>query len=157
MHETDGIDRTDSKIIQMLQKDGRLSNTTIAKELRVSEATVRKRLNRLIEKEYIQIVAVSNPLKLGFEAVGILKIRTEIKKLDNVFRALAKIKPVWFVVQTTGDADIHAEFVAPSIVALNELINQHIYKIDGVLSAETTLILNYIKRNYSWGTADSGQ
>ncbi len=157
MNGTDTIDSTDSKIIQMLQEDGRLSNTFIAKQLGVSEATVRKRLNRLIEEEYIQIVAVSNPLKLGFEAVGILKIRTDITKINDVFKALEKIKPVWFVVQTTGDADIHAEFVAPSIMALNELINQHIYKIDGVISAESSLILNYIKRNYNWGTADSGK
>ncbi|HKJ64877.1 MAG TPA: Lrp/AsnC family transcriptional regulator [Desulfopila sp.] len=155
MNGTDTLDSTDSKIIQMLQKDGRLSNTFIAKQLEVSETTVRKRLNRLIEEEYIQIVAVSNPLKLGFEAVGILKIRTDITKINDVFKALEKIKPVWFVVQTTGDADIHAEFVAPSIMALNELINQHIYKIDGVISAESSLILNYIKRNYNWGTADS--
>lgn len=146
-----GIDETDAEIIKMLQRDGRLSNTFIGKELGLSETTVRKRINRLIEESYIQIVAVSNPLKIGFEAVGILKISTDIKKIDDVVEALKRIKPVWFVVQTTGNSDIHAEFVAPSIDALNNLIYNEIYKIDGVLSAETTLILNYLKRDYNLG------
>jgi len=147
------LDATDTRIIEMLQVDGRLSNTFIAKELGISEATVRNRLNRLIEENFIQIVAVSNPLKLGFEAVGILKISADIKKIDDVITALQQIKPVWFVVKTTGEADIHAEFVAPSIEALNELIYQQIYKIDGVLRAETSVILSYFKRDYNWGVA----
>lgn len=146
-----GIDDTDAKIITMLQRDGRLSNTYIGKELGLSETTVRKRVNRLIDEDFIQIVAVSNPLKIGFEAVGILKISTDIKKIEEVVEALQRIKPVWFVVQTTGNSDIHAEFVAPSIDALNNLIYNEIYKIDGVLSAETTLILNYLKRDYKLG------
>ena len=103
-----GIDETDAEIIKMLQRDGRLSNTFIGKELGLSETTVRKRINRLIEENYIQIVAVSNPLKIGFEDVGILKISTDIKKIEDVVEALKRIKPVWFVVQTTGHSDIHA-------------------------------------------------
>jgi len=59
------IDQTDCKIIELLQQDGRMPNTMIAKKLGISEATVRSRLNRLTKEEYIQIVAVSNPLKLG--------------------------------------------------------------------------------------------
>lgn len=154
MSKKDRIDNTDRQIIKLLQKDGRLSNTFIGKKLGISEATVRNRLNRLINEDYIQIVAVSNPLKLGYEAVGILKISTDIKKIDLVIEALQDIKPVWFVVQTTGESDIHAEFVAPSIEALNSLIFEQIYKIDGVLSAETSLILNYLKREYDWGVAN---
>jgi Lrp/AsnC family transcriptional regulator for asnA, asnC and gidA len=155
MSNRNKIDQTDTKIIELLQVDGRLSNTFIGKKLGISEATVRNRLNRLISEDYIQIVAVSNPLKLGYEAVGILKISTNIKKIDDVIEALQQIKPVWFVVKTTGEADIHAEFVAPSIEALNSLIYEQIYKIDGVLRAETSLILNYIKRDYNWGVANS--
>ena len=64
------IDSIDSKMINFLQKDGRLSNTDMAKNLGISEATVRSRLKRLIDEEFIQIVAVSNPFKLGFEIAG---------------------------------------------------------------------------------------
>ncbi|MBI9092325.1 MAG: Lrp/AsnC family transcriptional regulator [Desulfobacterium sp.] len=148
------IDDTDRKIIALLQKDGRLSNTMIAKELGVSEATVRTRLNRLINEEYIQIVAVSNPLKLGFKAVGVLNIHVDIKKIDHVTEELQKLKPVWFVVRTTGDSDIYTEFVATSIEELDDLIYKKIYKIDGVIRTETSLILQYNKRQYDWGVAD---
>ncbi len=61
------LDPVDCQMIQLLQKDGRISNTEIAKNIGISEATVRTRLNRLIEQEYIQIVAVGNPIKLGFD------------------------------------------------------------------------------------------
>ena len=147
------IDQTDCKIIELLQEDGRMPNTMIAKKLKVSEATVRSRLSRLIKEEYIQIVAVSNPLKLGFEIVGILKIDVDIKKVDHVSKELKKIDQIWYIVHTTGSAYVYAEFNAKSIDELNDLISQKINKIDGLLKTETSLILNYVKRRYDWKTA----
>ena len=147
------LDQTDCEMIKLLQVDGRLSNTAMAKELNVSEATVRTRLNRLIEEEYIQIVAVSNPLKLGFDVVGILRINVDIKKIDDVTRELEKLRPVWFIVHATGKSDIYTEFIAESMEELNALIYDQIYKIDGVIRTETSLILKYVKRRYDWGTA----
>lgn len=148
-----GIDETDREIIKLLQLDGRIPNTQIAKDLGVSEATVRTRLSRLIEEEYIQIVAVSNPLKLGFETVGILKIKVDIKKIDSITQELKKLKPMWFIVLATGESDIYTEFVCKSTQDLNDLIFNKIYKIDGVTRTQTSMILKYIKRRYDWGTA----
>ena len=147
------IDQTDCKIIELLQKDGRMANTMIAKKLGVSEATVRSRLNRLIKEEYIQIVAVSNPLKLGFEIVGILKINVDVKQIEHVSEELGKIKQIWYIVHATGDSDIYAEFNTKSIEELNNIISQKIQKIDGITRTETSLILNYVKRRYDWKTA----
>ena len=146
------IDQIDRDIIQLLQKDGRLPNTVIAKNLGISEATVRTRLNRLIEEEYIQIVAVCNPLKLGFKITGSIRINVDIKKLEAVTKKLQKLKTCWFIILTTGSADIYLEFVARSIEELNELIFENINKIDGVIRTETSLILKFIKRSYDWGT-----
>lgn len=148
-----GIDRVDCDIIEMLQKDGRISNTQIAKKLQLSEATVRTRLNRLIKDEVIQIVAVSNPLKLGFEAVGILRIGADVKKIDHVTKELEKLRPIWFIVNATGGSEIYTEFVAKDLKELNELIFEKIYRIDGVVRSDTSLILKYVKRRYDWGTA----
>ncbi len=147
------IDKTDSNIIKMLQKDGRLSNTTIAKKLGVSEATVRSRLNRLINEEYIQIVAVGNPIKLGFDIVGMIRFEIDLSKVDSIIRELKKLKPIWFIVQTTGNIDIHAEFNIRSLYELKELITKKINKIDGIIRTDTALILDYAKREYTWGTA----
>jgi Lrp/AsnC family transcriptional regulator for asnA, asnC and gidA len=147
------IDHVDCRMIELLQKDGRISNTDIAKEIGLSEATVRTRLNRLIDEGYIQIVAVSNPIKLGFKIVGILRIKVDIGKIESVTKELSKIKSIWFVVHATGDSDIYTEFVAKSLDELNDLIFNRVYKIKGVVRTETSLILKYIKRRYDWGTA----
>jgi Lrp/AsnC family transcriptional regulator for asnA, asnC and gidA len=140
-------------MIQLLQKDGRISHTEIAKTIGISEATVRTRLQRLIQEEYIQIVAVSNPLKLGFEVVGTIRIHVDIKKMDRIVRELKNISALWHIVQTTGGTGIDAEFVLKDLDGLRDLIYEKINRIDGVLRTETTLFLNYIKRQYDWGTA----
>jgi Lrp/AsnC family transcriptional regulator for asnA, asnC and gidA len=147
------LDQVDCQMIQLLQKDGRISNTEIAKKIGLSEATVRTRLNRLIEEEYIQIVAVSNPIKLGFDIVGNIRIHVEIKKMDKIIKELKKLKPLWFIVQTTGGTGIDTEFVVKSLDELNELIFEKINRIDGIIKTETSLFLKYIKRQYDWGTA----
>ena len=147
------LDQIDCQMIELLQKDGRISNTDIAKKIGMSEATVRTRLNRLIQEEFIQIVAVSNPIKLGFKIVGNIRIHVEIKKMNNIIMELKKLKPLWFIVQTTGGTGIDTEFVVKSLDELNELIFEKINKIDGVIKTETSLFLKYIKRQYDWGTA----
>jgi len=146
------IDQVDCNIISLLQIDGRLPNTKIAKKLGISEATVRTRLNKLLKKDFIQIVAVSNPIKLGFKISGIISIRVDSRKLDSVTKELKKMEPVWYVVKTTGSTDIYTEFVLESMDELNNLIYNHINKIDGVIRTETSLILEFIKRRYDWGT-----
>ena len=147
------IDAVDCQMIRLLQKDARIPNTEIAKRMGVSEATVRTRLNRLIKEELIQIVAVSNPLKLGFKIVGRIQIHVDIKKMDAIIEALKALKPLWFIVQTTGGTGIDTEFVVKDLDELNHLIFEKINRIDGVLKTETEMFLNYIKRQYDWGTA----
>ena len=146
------LDQTDREIIKLLQKNGRLSNTVIAKRLSVSEATVRTRLNRLINEDYIQIVAVSNPLKLGFEIVGVIRIDADIKKIRRITKELEKLDAIWFIVHTTGGNDIYTEFIVKTLDELNDLLFDKINKIDGIIRTNTSIILRYIKRNYAWGT-----
>jgi len=147
------ISRTDCQIIRLLQKDGRISNTTIAEKLGISEATVRARLKRLIEDQVIQIVAVSNPLKLGFEIVGVINIQVDIKKAENVIKELKKFKELWYIVVTTGSSDINVEFNLRSLDELHILLLEKINKIDGIIRTDTSLIMRFIKRQYDWGTA----
>jgi Lrp/AsnC family transcriptional regulator, regulator for asnA, asnC and gidA len=147
------LDPVDCELIRLLQRDGRIPNTVLAKKIGVSEATVRTRLNRLIQDEVIQIVAVSNPMKLGFEIVGIIRIHVDIHKIDHITRELKKLDALWFIVHTTGGTGIDAEFVVKDIQELNALIFEKINRIDGVNQTETSLILKYVKRNYDWGTA----
>jgi len=147
------IDGIDCEIIRLLQKDGRIANTEIAKKAGISEATVRSRLDRLVKENYIQIVAVSNPMKLGFKIVGNIRIYVEIKKMDQIIKKLQRLKPLWFIVQSTGGTGIDTEFVVRDMDELNELIFENINRIEGVIRTETSLFLKYIKRQYDWGTA----
>jgi Lrp/AsnC family transcriptional regulator, regulator for asnA, asnC and gidA len=146
------IDRLDAQIIALLQKDGRMSNIEIGKTVGVSEATVRNRLKRLIEEEYIQVVAVGNPFKLGFEVTGDLYIHAEMKKIGDVVQELKKIKELWYIVMTTGETNINAEFIVKSRDDLNDLIFNKISAIEGVIRTEVSIILKYEKRRYDFGT-----
>ena len=147
------IDQIDSQIINLLQTDGRLSNTDIAKSLGISEATVRTRLKRLIDEDYIQIVAVSNPFKLGFEIAGDLYIHVEMKKIDKVIKELKKFKEIWYIVLTTGNTNINAEFVVKTLEDLNDLVYNKISKIDGIIRVNSSVIMTFVKRKYDFGTA----
>ncbi|HOO71325.1 MAG TPA: Lrp/AsnC family transcriptional regulator [Spirochaetota bacterium] len=147
------LDEIDTQLISLLQRDGRLTNTDIAKKMKISEATVRTRLKKLIDEEYIQIVAVSNPYKLGFAITGDIYISSEPQKIEKVISELKKIKELWFIVTTTGPANINAEFIVKDRDQLNELIHDKINTIDGVTEVETEIILEYKKRKYDFGTA----
>lgn len=152
------LDRIDCDLISLLQKDGRISNKDIAKEINVSEGTVRSRLNRLIENEIIQIVAVSNPIKLGFTIVGHLRIHIDSSAMERVVARLKEIDMLWFIVATTGgNTGIDAEFIAKDLDEFNTLILNKISKIEGVTKIETTLTLEFLKRRYNWGTAHKEQ
>lgn len=147
------IDKIDCKMIELLQKDGRISNTDIAKKIGISEGTVRTRLNRLIKEQYIQIVAVSNPMKLGFNIVGGIRIHVDTKKMDHVISELKKLKELWFMVHTTDGTCIDSEFIVKSLEDLNVLLLEKINHIDGITRLETSIFMKYIRRSYDWGTA----
>ena len=95
------LDRVDCRLIQLLQKDGRMPNNAIALQLGISEFTVRRRLKRLLESDIIKIVAVANPINLGFEIAGNLKIKIDLKKADDVLENLKKIDALIWVALTT--------------------------------------------------------
>ncbi|MBU2511255.1 Lrp/AsnC family transcriptional regulator [bacterium] len=147
------LDKLDCQIVNLLQKDGRLSNTSIAKELGIAEATVRTRLKRLINEKYIKIVAVGDPHKLGFSITGNIKIRIDTKKKDNVVQELSKLKEAVYINLMTGSMDVDIDFIVRSLDQLNDLIYNHISKIDGIINTETSLIMKQVKENYAWGTA----
>ena len=147
------LDRLDCRLIRLLQNDGRMPNKTIARELGVTEFTVRRRLKKLLDGGVIRIVAVANPIDLGFEIAGNLKIKIDLKKADQVLEKLKKIDALIWVALTTGGTDIDVDFVARSLKAFQELIFKKISKIDGVLSTETSLMVELVKDEYGWGTA----
>lgn len=147
------LDELDCRLIHLLQKDGRTPSKAIAGELGTSEFTVRRRLRRLLADGTIRIVAVANPIDLGFEIAGNLKIKIDLKKSDSVLDALKKIDSLIWIALTTGGTDIDADFIARSLAEFKEIIFKQISRIDGVQSMETSLMVELVKDKHDWGTA----
>ena len=147
------IDTTDMKIIRLLQKNGRMSNTEIAKQTGVSETTVRYRLQRLTREDFIQIVAMVNPLKLGFGIEGIIRIKADIKAIDKVAEKLKAIDSLYFVARSMGAYDFDAEYYVKSSSELKELIDT-INAMQGVTDTDVSTVLDYVKERYDFGDLD---
>lgn len=145
------IDAIDSNIIQLLKKDGRMPNTEIAKKLKISETTVRKRVKKLIKNEFIQVVAVVNHYKVGKIIVGNIKINVDTTKTDHVTAELNKLDGLWFIAHLTGAVDFDVEFGVKTHDELRRLLDA-INKIDGVLHTATSFRLKLIKNQYEWET-----
>jgi len=146
-------DRLDCKIIRLLQQDGRMSNTAMAQALGISEYTARTRLRRILDSGIIRVAAVGNPIDLGFAVSGNLKIRIDLKKAKQVVDALTRIDELIWIALTTGGTDIDVDFAVRSMPELQELIFNKISKIEGVLSTETSLMVDLIKEKTDYGTA----
>jgi Lrp/AsnC family transcriptional regulator, regulator for asnA, asnC and gidA len=144
------LDDVSKAIIEQLQQDGRRSYASIGKEVGLSEAAVRQRVQRLIESGVMQVVAVTDPLELGFDRQAMVGIRVT-GPLEPVADALAELDEVDYVVVTAGSYDVLAEVVCESDEHLLDLVSQQIRAIDGVVSTETFMYLRLRKQTYSWG------
>jgi Lrp/AsnC family transcriptional regulator for asnA, asnC and gidA len=147
------LDKVDCGMINLLQKDGRMPIVSLAKKLNISETTARSRLKRLLDSRIIHIAALSNPIELGFEIIGSLKLSVDLRKKDQIMDELKKIGSLNYIALTTGAADIDVEFVARSLVEFKTLIFEKICHIDGVNSTETSLIVEIVKDTWDHGTA----
>jgi len=145
------ISELDKRIIEHLQQDGRRPFTQIATELGVSEAAVRARTNRLVERGILQIVGVTDPLKLGFHQQAMIGIRCT-GDTTKVAEKLAAIESVDYVVLTAGSFDAIVEVVCEDDDDLLDLLNTKIRALPGVISTETLVYLRLVKQQYNWGT-----
>ena len=147
----DELSALDKKIIEHLQEDGRRPFTQIASALGVSEAAVRARTTRLVERGFLQIVGVADPEKLGFQQ-ALIGVRCEPGKLLAVSDALASLVEVDYVVITAGRYDILIEAVAEDNESLLRFLNDRLQQIDGVRDTETFMYLRLVKQTYQFGT-----
>ena len=145
------LDEVSKKIIEQLQEDGRRPYAAIGKAVGLSEAAVRQRVQRLLESGVVQIVAVTDPLQVGFSRQAMIGIRVE-GDLNAVADRLAEMPDVDYVVITAGSFDLLAEAVCEDDDDLLDLISHRIRAINGVRSTETFVYLKLRKQLYNWGT-----
>ncbi len=145
------LDATSKAIIEQLQEDGRRAYATIGKAVGLSEAAVRQRVQRLIEAGVVQIVAVTDPLQVGFTRQAMIGIKAE-GDLRVLADALAAMPEVDYVVITAGAFDVLAEIVCEDDEHLLTVLNDQIRTQPGVLTTETFVYLSLTKQLYNWGT-----
>lgn len=144
------LDEVSKKIIEQLQHDGRMSYAAIGKAVGLSEAAVRQRVQRLLDHGVMQIVAVTDPLQLGFARQAMIGLHAE-GDLEPIAAALASMPEVDYVIMTAGSFDLLVEVVCESDDHLLELLSKRIRGIDGVRSTESFVYLKLLKQTYSWG------
>ena len=145
------LDDVSKAIIEQLQEDGRQSYATIAKRVGLSEAAVRQRVQRLLDQEVMQIVAVTDPLQVGFRRQAMIGIRVD-GDLTTVAEKLSGMSEVSYVVTTAGSFDLLAEVVCEDDEQLLELLTHQIRTLPGVQTTETFVYLKLNKQHYNWGT-----
>ena len=140
------MDELDRKIIALLQMDGRASNAKIAREVGVSEGTVRRRLRRLIQDDVVNVVAVPNLEKLGYATTALIGLQTGPGKSDAVAEAIATLQESHYVAVTTGAYDVFVWAGLESAEGLGQFLRTKIGVIDGVQRTETFVNLSIKKR-----------
>ncbi len=144
-------DDVSKAIIKQLQEDGRRAYATIGKAVGLSEAAVRQRVQKLVDTGVMQIVAVTDPMQVGFSRQAMIGIKAE-GNLDPVVEALSAMDEVDYVVITAGSFDILAEVVCEDDEHLLGLLNHRIRTIAGIRSTESFMYLKLSKQTYTWGT-----
>ncbi|WP_036058214.1 Lrp/AsnC family transcriptional regulator [Leucobacter sp. PH1c] len=145
------LDPTSKAIIEQLQRDGRRSYAEIGKAVGLSEAAVRQRVQKLTDTGVMQIVAVTDPMRLGFSRQAMLGIRVS-GDTRVVADRLSAMPEISYVVLSAGSFDILVEVVCEDDDGLIELLNEKIRAVDGVAATETFVYLQLTKQKYDWGT-----
>jgi Lrp/AsnC family transcriptional regulator for asnA, asnC and gidA len=145
------LDDVNKRIIEQLQQDGRMSYASLAKVVGLSEAAVRQRVQRMLDNDVMQIVAVTDPIALGFARQVMVGLKVE-GDMRSVATELAKIPEVDYVIICAGAYDLLAEMVCTDDDHLLALLNDHIRAIPGVTGTETFVYLKLAKQTYAWGT-----
>jgi Lrp/AsnC family transcriptional regulator, regulator for asnA, asnC and gidA len=149
--KTVALDEVSKGIIEQLQQDGRRSYAEIGKQVGLSEAAVRQRVQKLQESGVMQIVAVTDPMQLGFSRQAMIGIRVDGDS-TAVAEELGRLAAVEYVVLTAGSYDLLVEVVCEDDDDLIELTGRRIRGIPGVRSTETFVYLRLHKQYYNWGT-----
>lgn len=144
------LDDIAKAIIEQLQLDGRKSYAAIGKAVGLSEAAVRQRVQRLIDAGIMQVVAVTDPLELGFARQAMIGIKAE-GPLERIADELKAMDEVEYVVITAGSFDLLAEVLCESDEHLLRVLSDRIRAIEGVKVTETFVYLKLVKQTYSWG------
>ncbi|MGH9273278.1 MAG: Lrp/AsnC family transcriptional regulator [Acidimicrobiales bacterium] len=145
------LDDLDKAIIKCLQLEGRRPYAQIGRELKVPEATVRQRAERLISRGIVQIVGVTDPLAMGFQQPALIGLKVEPGRLEEISQQIGALDEVTYLVVTAGRYDLVCEVVCEDNDHLLRVLTERFADIKGIRSTETLVELRFVKESYQWG------
>ena len=145
---SDDLDDIDQHIIRALHEDGRMPFAQIAEQLHVSPGMIRARYNRLVERGFLRIVAITDPLRMGFTTMALIGIRTEGEKMLDVAEQIAALNEVIYLIVVSGRFDLVAEVACRDHADLLRFLSEKLYPISGVRETESLMHLKIVKEIY---------
>ncbi len=145
---SDGLDDIDLKIIDFLRKDGRVAFAQIAEQLGVSPGMIRQRYNRLVDQGFLKIIAITNPVRMGFRTMAMIGIRADGSRLLDVADKVSKLDEVIYLIITSGRFDIFAEVICRDHEDLLRFMTEKLSTIEGVRETESFMHLKIAKEIY---------
>ena len=139
------MDERDLEILAILQKDGRVPFTEIAKELGVAEGTIRNRVARLQEKQTLQIIGMVDPHQMGYDAPAIIGVSVQPPYLEKAAAAIAELPEVSYLIMVSGEFDLLVEVMCENRQCLATFLRETLQNIVGVQRTETHMILHTYK------------
>jgi Lrp/AsnC family transcriptional regulator for asnA, asnC and gidA len=144
----EALDDNDRFIIEAMRQDGRVAFAQIAQQLNVSPGMIRVRYNRMVKMGLLRVVAVTNPLRMGYTTMTMIGIRTEGDKMLAVAEKVAEFDEVIYLIVVSGRFDIMAEVVCRDHADLLRFLTERLYKVEGVRESETFVHLKIEKEVY---------
>lgn len=144
------LDELDRSILQLLHSDGRIPYSVIARKLESNEATVRKRIERLLRNGVVEIVGVSNPYRLGLETHVLIGMEVELSLLDDVAEQLGAMEEFSYVACASGQYDVVAVGVFESDADLYRFLSQKLALIEGIRKTHTSHLLKLMRRTFNY-------
>ncbi|RMF33893.1 MAG: Lrp/AsnC family transcriptional regulator [Chloroflexi bacterium] len=148
------IDAMDRQIIAALKKDGRMPFAQIAQRLGVSPGMVRQRFHRMVQEGVLQIVAVTNPLLMGYPTMALIGVKADGNRLEEIAEQVAAFDEVIYLVLCTGSYDLLVEVICRDNAHLLRFLTERLYSVEGVRDTETFIYLKIVKEIYSWGSPE---
>jgi Lrp/AsnC family transcriptional regulator for asnA, asnC and gidA len=148
------LDDIDRRIIGALQVEGRRPYSRIAAELGVSESVVRYRVQRLEQAGVLQVVGIADPLRIGFDRMALIGLRIRPGAVQEVCEAVSAFPEASYVAATAGSFDAIVEVICRDTAHFTELLTKRLHQVDGVVWAESFLVLEIHKMAYGWGVPE---
>lgn len=148
------LDAVDRAIIDIVSNDGRLKNVDIARRIGVSEGTVRNRIERMVDSGALRFIGVVDAFQTGLRAMALVGLRTDLRLVDEIAKAVAQFQEVRFVVVCSGSFEIIIEVWAESNDVLLEFISEKLRNIDGILEVQVSLEMKLYKNSFHFNRGD---